>query len=212
MTLDSKSGLNIPNIFITISLLALEEVMGKNGINAVLKRASLAHLVNQYPPDDLDRKFDFLNYSSIFSSIEEIYGPRGSRGLELHAGRAIFQRGLKNFGTAYGIGDDKFMALPLSARLQKGLTSIALLFTLMSDEKSSVEEKEDRFEFVIHQCPQCWGRKTDVPSCFINLGVLQAFVAWTTGSSKYSIQQTTARSCNDLNCTYTVTKNPCEQP
>lgn len=205
-----KSGLYIPNNFVAISLLSLEEVLGKNGICAVLNRASQIHLINNYPPDDLDRKFDFSDFSTILSSIEDIYGQRGSRGLELHAGRAIFLRGLKNFGAAYGIDDEKFLTLPFPERLRKGLASIALLFTLMSDEKSSVEEKEDHYEFIIHQCPQCWGRKTDAPSCFLTLGILQAFMGWASGSNEFSIRQIAAKSCGDLNCTYSILKNPGE--
>ena len=54
-----KSGLYYPNKIARLALTALEEVMGKNGLNAILNLAGLTYLIDHYPPDNLDRKFDF---------------------------------------------------------------------------------------------------------------------------------------------------------
>ena len=48
-----KSGLYYPNKIARIAILAYEEVMGKNGLNAILNLAGLPHLINNYPPDNL---------------------------------------------------------------------------------------------------------------------------------------------------------------
>lgn len=52
-----KSGLYYPNKIARLALTALEEVMGKNGLNAILNLAGLAYLIDNYPSDNLDRKF-----------------------------------------------------------------------------------------------------------------------------------------------------------
>ena len=82
------SGYYYPNKIARIYLLAMEEVMGKNGLNAVLHMAGLSHLIDNYPPDNLEREFEFADYSALNAALEEMYGPRGGRGLGLRAGRA----------------------------------------------------------------------------------------------------------------------------
>ena len=80
MELIPKSGFYYPNRFALITLEALEEVMGKNGLNAILNMAQLSDLIDNYPSANLERQFDFSNYSMINVALEEMYGPRGGRG------------------------------------------------------------------------------------------------------------------------------------
>ena len=56
-----KSGLHYPNNIARIYLQAMEEVMGKNGLNAILNMANLNNLVDNYPPNNLNREFDFAD-------------------------------------------------------------------------------------------------------------------------------------------------------
>ncbi len=97
-----KAGLYYPNKFGLITIKSLEEVMGKNGLNAILNLAGLNHYVENYPIDNLDKGFDFAELSAIGSALEEMYGPRGGRGLALRAGRATFSDALRNFGALAG--------------------------------------------------------------------------------------------------------------
>ena len=60
-----KSGLHYPNNIARIYLQAMEEVMGKNGLNAILNMAGLNQLVDNYPPNNLNREFDFADYSAL---------------------------------------------------------------------------------------------------------------------------------------------------
>ena len=92
------SGLYYPNKFALITLDAFEQVMGKNGLNAILNLAHLSQLIDNYPPDNLNKEFDFAYYTAINIALEEMYGPRGGRGLALRAGRALFADALRNFG------------------------------------------------------------------------------------------------------------------
>ena len=129
-----KSGLYYPNKFARITILAMEEVMGKNGLNAILNMAGLAHLIDNYPVDNLEREFDFADYSSLHAALEEMYGPRGGRGLALRAGRACFKYGIKEFGTVLGIADLAFRLLPLNMKLKVGADVFSELFNKFSDQ------------------------------------------------------------------------------
>ena len=91
-----KSEYNYANKIARISLQALEEVMGKNGLNAILNLARLKTLVNSYPPNNFDRQFSFEEVGAIQQALEDMYGPRGARGLALRAGRATCRKGGAN--------------------------------------------------------------------------------------------------------------------
>jgi len=74
------SGYYYPNRIARIYIEAMEEVMGKNGLNAVLRLAGLPHLIDNYPPPNLAKEFEFADYSALNGALEEMYGPRGGRG------------------------------------------------------------------------------------------------------------------------------------
>src|SRR5574339_1232797 len=169
-----KTGLYYPNKFGLITIKSLEEVMGRNGLNAILNLAGLNHYIENYPPDNLEKGFDFAELSAIGVALEEMYGPRGGRGLALRAGRATFADALRGFGALAGVGDLAFKVLPLNAKLKVGVPAMANIFSQFSDQVSNVyEEGNDRFIYTLERCPMCWERKTDRAVCFVGQGLLQ---------------------------------------
>ena len=203
-----KSGLYYPNKIARIAIMALEEVMGRNGLNSILNLAALNTLIDNLPPDNLERKFDFSDFSAIQGALEEMFGPRGGRSLALRAGRATFTQGLRNFGALAGAGDLAFKVLPLHAKMRIGLPAMAKVFTTTSDQLSTTHEFEDYFIYTIHRCPVCWGRHTDKPACFVATGLLQSGLNWLSGGREFRVVQTTAKSVGDQNCQFMVYKEP----
>ena len=203
-----KSGLYYPNKIARLALTAIEDVMGKNGLNAILNLAGLSHMIDNYPPDNLERHFDFADFSAINGALEEMYGPRGGRGLALRAGRAVFSEGLRNFGALAGAGDLAFKVLPLSAKLHIGLPAMAKIFTTTSDQHSTVEDKGDRYNYIMHKCPVCWGRTSDRPACFMAVGLLQEGLKWVSGGREFRVVQTTCHASGDPTCNIDIFKEP----
>ncbi len=58
------SGLYYPNKIGLLALRAFEDVMGKNGLHSILNLAGLSEYINNYPPDNLAREFDFSDFLS----------------------------------------------------------------------------------------------------------------------------------------------------
>lgn len=203
-----KSGLYYPNKIARIAILSLEDVMGKNGLNAILNLAGLSSTIDNLPPDNLDRQFDFADFSAIWAALEDLYGPRGGRGLAQRAGRATFNDALRNFGALAGVGDMAFKVLPLGAKIRIGLAAMAKIFSQTSDQLSTVAEQEDHYVYTIHRCPVCWGRTTDKPACFIATGLLQESLKWVSGGSEFRVTQTTAKSVGDATCDFIIPKEP----
>lgn len=204
-----KSEYNYANKIARISIKALEDVMGKNGINAVLNLAHLSHLIDNYPPDNLEREFNFADFSALNLALEEMYGPRGGRGLALRAGRAAFADALRNFGALAGVGDLAFKVLPLQAKLRIGIPAMAKIFSQISDQYSTVHEEADVFVYTIHLCPVCWGRpRSDKPVCFIATGLLQEGLKWVSGGNEFRVNESKCVAMGDSTCEFVIQKTP----
>jgi predicted hydrocarbon binding protein len=204
-----KSEYHLANKFALISIKALEDVLGRNGINALLRLAHLPQLVDNYPPDNLNREFNFADFSAINLALEDIYGSRGGQGLALRAGRAAFVDALRNFGALAGVGDPEFKSLPLQAKLRIGIPAIARIFSQFSDQNSTVTEEEEMFIYTIHRCPACWGRSnSDKPVCFIEVGLLQEGVKWVSGGGEFHVYESKCLAMGDAVCEFVTQKTP----
>jgi predicted hydrocarbon binding protein len=204
-----KSGHYYCNKFVYLALTAFEDVMGKNGLNAILNLAHLPHLIDNFPPDNLERGFDFADFSALNTALEEMYGPRGGRGLALRAGRAVFDGALRNFGALAGVGDLAFRVLPLHTKMRVGLPSMAKIFSQLSDQLSTVEERENEFIYTIHLCPVCWGRpKVDKPVCYIANGLIVGSLHWVSGGHEFRVTETKCVAMGDPTCEFHIPKQP----
>ncbi len=202
------SGYYYPNKMARIFLTAMEEIMGKNGLNAVLNMAKLSKLIDNYPPDSLEKGFDFAEMTALNQALEEMYGPRGGRGLALRGGRASFARGLQGFGALAGVGDLAFKVLPLGTKLKMGLPALAGIFTQVSDQISRVEERDDHFLYFIDRCPVCWGRHTDKPVCHGAVGLLQEALRWVSGGKEFRVDEIECFATGGKACVFAVYKEP----
>ena len=203
-----KSGFYYPNKFARITIEALEEVMGKNGLNAILNLAGLPELINNYPQDNLDKQFDFAYYTALCVALEDMYGPRGGRGLALRAGRATFADALRGFGALAGVGDLAFKVLPMAAKLKIGLPAMANIFTQFSDQISNVRDEGDSYIYTLERCPMCWNRKADRPVCYVGQGLLQEGLCWVSGGHEFKVDLATCIAKGDDIGRYIVYKDP----
>ena len=209
MSPNEKSGLYYPNKFGLIIMRALEDVMGRNGMNAILNLANLSEYIEKPFSENLEKGFDFSDIAAINKALEEMYGPRGGRGLSLRVGRAIFADGLKDFGALAGVADLAFVVLPLQAKLRIGLPAEAKIFSQISDQHSTVEEHENEFVYTIHKCSECYGRSgVDKPMCFIAVGLLQESLKWVSGGNEFRVNESKCKAAGDDVCEFVIQKDP----
>lgn len=203
-----RSGYYYPNLIAKIYLEAIEDVMGRNGTRALLNMADMPYLIDNYPPGNFAKQFDFADFAHLNESMEMMYGPRGGRALSLRAGRKAFDQGLKNFGAMVGVADRTFRMLPLKLRMKIGLGAMAKAFTSTSDQISYVIEEEDHFLYVIERCPVCWGRHADTPICHAAMGIIQEGLNWGTGGLRFKTAEVTCIAKGDPACSFTISKEP----
>lgn len=188
--------------------LGMEEVIGTSGVDAVLRVASLEKFIQNYPPSNSERKFSFETVSLLQSALEQIYGPRGGRGLALRTGRACFKYGLKEYGSMLGLTEMAFRLLSLPTKLHTGTRSFADLFNKQTDQKVVVEEKDGRILWHIERCPLCWERKADEPVCHLAVGLLQEALYWLSGGKVFNVEETACIARGDAACTITIDQTP----
>lgn len=203
-----KSGYYYPNLIAKIYLEAIEEIMGTNGIKALLNLANMQQLIDNYPAGNLSKEFDFADFAHLNEAMESMYGPRGGRALSLRAGRKAFDQGLKNFGPMVGIADRAFRMLPLRLRLKVGLGAMAKAFSSTSDQISYVLEEDDHFLYVIERCPVCWGRHSETPICHAALGIIQEGLNWGTGGLSFKTAEVSCIARGDPACNFVISKEP----
>ncbi|MBN2388358.1 MAG: 4-vinyl reductase [Anaerolineales bacterium] len=197
-----------PNRMGRIILLAMEEVIGRNGVNAVLNLTALGGYIGNYPAHNPDLKIPFEHISSLQVGLEKAYGPRGGRGLALRTGRACLKYGLREFGPELGLTDLAFRLLPLSAKLKAGGEAFAALFNQFTDQQVRLEWSEKQLLWHIERCPLCWGRQTDGPCCHLAVGLIQEALYWLSGGRNFMVEESSCVASGDSACTIVVETTP----
>lgn len=191
-----------------IILLGTEEVIGKSGLDAVLHLGALEDAAQLARSDSDERTFSFESISRLHQSLEQLYGPRGGRGLALRAGRATFKYGLKEYGSMLGLTEMAFRLLPLSTKLHTGANSFAGLFNKHTDQRVRVEEFDTTILWHIERCPLCWERTSDGPVCHLAVGLLQEALYWLSGGKVFSVEEIACHARGDERCTILIQKTP----
>lgn len=205
---EMKNPLTLPNKMGRILFLSFEEVLGKTGINAILRLSELTQWVSKYPPNNLDPGVRFEQIGAFHQAMDQMYGPTGGRGLILRAGRACFKYGLHEFGPLLEVTELGFRLLPMSMKLKKGAEAYAKLLNQYTGQQVVVEERSDRFLWHVENCPLCWNRKTDSPCCHLNVGLLQEALYWVSGGKHYLVEEVHCIAAGDPQCSTAIHRQP----
>jgi predicted hydrocarbon binding protein len=199
---------NYPNRMGRIILLSMEEIIGRNGVNAILRLGNLSSLIGNYPPDNNDMDFSFVNVACLTEMLERAYGPHGGRGLALRTGRACFNYGVRHYSTQMGLTETAFRLLPLSSKLPAGATAFAELFNNFTDQRVRIEHTEGKLLWHIERCPLCWERKSPDPLCHLAVGLLQEALYWISGGKVFNVEEKTCIAAGDPTCTIEIDETP----
>jgi len=204
-----NSGYTLPNRLARITLLSLEDILTPKGMQQFLVLAQLPHLIENYPPASLERGFDFAEFGALNLALEEMYGPRGGRGLALRAGRSLFASALSQFGALAGVEALAFKMLPAGRKLKLGLSALARIFSEISDQASSVEENAHEFHFLVHRNAVCWGRAgEEKPVCYMMVGILQEALNRISGGREFRVDEAACQAAGSKLCRFVIQKEP----
>lgn len=193
----------IVNTIVRQALVSAEEVMGTNGLNAVLRLSSLERFVDNLPPDNLDPGIQAAQYAQLNQAIEDFYG-RGGKGMLRRIGKASFQYAVNEQAALLGVAGTALKLLPQKQRIKFILNSMANALKKSNPQVEAwVDEEGENLAYVESSCAICHSRKSDKPICYLYLGSLGEAVLWATGK-EYEIIETHCMAKGDQFCRFEV--------
>jgi bacteriochlorophyll 4-vinyl reductase len=203
LTMGNSEDLVIVNALMRQALFAVEEVMGKNGLNAVLRMSSLEQYIDNLPPDDLNPSVKSSDYARLNEAIENFYG-RGGRGMLRRIGKASFQYAVREQSALLGLAGVALKLLPRKQQMRFILNSVANALKKTNRQvQVEVEEADNTFVYVARTCSVCYGRQSDEPICHLYVGSIGEAVRWATGQP-YQVQETHCIAKGDPYCRFEV--------
>jgi hypothetical protein len=185
------------------ALEAIQEVMGENGLNAVLRAANLERFIGNFPPDNLEPGVKATDYGRLNQAIEDFYG-RGGRGFLQRIGKASFQYGVREQPVLMGLAGIALKALPARQRVKFVLNSVADALKKSNPAvMAEVTEEDGALVYRESTCAICEGRTSDAPICHLYVGSLSEAVKWATGA-EYTVVETHCRARGDEACRFVV--------
>jgi predicted hydrocarbon binding protein len=201
------SGYYYPNKIGRIYIDTLEQILGAQAMPDFLRDCGLERYHDARPPENLNRNFDFADFSMLAAGLEQAQAEgRVKAGTTTQAGRLCYAQGLKAFGSVtfnhFIVG---FQMLPLKLKVKLGLLAMTTIFTTLSDQRTEVVEHEDHYDYIIHTCPMCWGRHADKPICDGAVGLLEEGLYRVT-ELRFTVTETQCHARGDETCTLCIDK------
>jgi predicted hydrocarbon binding protein len=197
-----------PNIWGRSILTSANDILGDNGVNALLNLAGLQEYIDNYPPDNIKKEFPFSHVARIQQALYDMYGPRGARVFATRGGEQTFQHSLAKYDKVQRAAQAAMRVGSTEMRNRVGLQFFSKFFNTVSDQVIRIEDDENYWYWIIERCPMCWGRTASEPVCHLGVGVLNAASTWATGGVKFRLQEIKCKAQGDENCVYALDKAP----
>ncbi len=199
----TREDATIINSLVRQALTSAQEVMGDNGLNAVLRTSGLERFIGNFPPNNLEPSIQASQYAQLNKAIEEFYG-RGGKGMLRRIGKASFQYGLREQSALLGVAGVALKLLPEKQRIKFILNGMADALKKSNPEVNAwIDDSGDRLAYIEATCAICHGRHSETPICYLYVGSIAEAVQWATGK-EYEIRETHCIAKGDEYCRFEV--------
>lgn len=199
----AREDSTIINSLVRQALTSVQEVMGENGLNAVLRASGLERFIGNFPPNDLEPSIQASQYAKLNEAIEAFYG-RGGRGILRRIGKASFQYGVREQSALLGVAGVALKLLPERQRIKFILNGMADALKKSNPEvKAWVDESGDRIAYIESTCAICHSRQSDKPICHLYVGSIAEAVHWATGR-EFEVTETRCMAKGDEYCRFEI--------
>lgn len=193
----------IVNALVRQALTSAQEVMGENGLNAVLRTSGLERYIGNFPPNDLEPSIQASQYAKLNQAIEDFYG-RGGRGMLRRIGKASFQYGVREQAALLGVAGVALKLLPERQKIKFILNGMANALKKSNPQvEALVEDGGERIAYMESTCAICQGRQSETPICHLYAGSIGEAVQWATGK-EFEIIETHCCAKGDPYCRFEV--------
>ena len=193
----------IVNALVRQALVSAQEVMGENGLNAVLRSVGLERFVGNFPPNDTNPGIKTVEYAKLNEAIEAFYG-RGGKGMLRRIGKASFQYGVREQGALMGVAGVALKLMPQKGRIKFVLNAMVNTRKKTNPQVDAwLEDEGDKIAYCESTCAICLGRHSDQPVCHLYVGSVAEAVHWAT-EQEYAIIETHCIAKGDKYCRFEV--------
>jgi predicted hydrocarbon binding protein len=201
-----------------ILLMAMEEVLGEDGLCSVLEAAGECPDTQAGPLNptggaaawagESAGELRTTSISHLVGLLENIYGSRAGPGIAQRVGRACFLYGLREYGSALGLTQTSFRLLPFPAKLRKLSSALADLLHEHAGQHVSFEKSDGGFLWHTEDCPLCRQRHAAVPSCQFAVGLAEESLYWLSGGKIFQVEEIACAARGDPRCTLQIGESP----
>ncbi len=191
----------LPNRRLRCVMLGIQDVMGRNGLNATLKLAGLQRYVGNMPPASGSREIRASEFAAMIQAIETQLGS-GARGQLNRIGHAAFRQIVASEKTAWNLIAFVNRFLPPRQRMQRALAQLAKHIS-DPDGKAGVYSDDQRLLFADDTSDSTQGRKRSTEICWLTLGEIQECISWATGGN-YDVTEVACKAKGDPGCKFEI--------
>ncbi len=193
----------IINSLVRQALVSAQEVMGDNGLNAVLRTSGLERFIDNFPPNNLEPSIQTSQYAKLNQAIEDFYG-RAGKGMLRRIGKASFQYGVKEQSALLGVAGVALKVLPERQRIKFILNGLVDALKKSNPQVEAwVDESGDRIAYAEATCAICYGRHSETPICHLYVGSITEAVLWATGK-EHEVIETHCLAKGDDYCRFEI--------
>jgi hypothetical protein len=200
---ERNASMMIVNALVRQALTSAQEVMGENGLNAVLRTSELERFIGNFPPDNLEPSIRASEYAKLNAAIEAFYG-RGGRGMLRRIGKASFQYAVREQAALLGVAGVALKLLPEKQRIKFILNSMAGALKKSNPQVEAwVDDKGERLAYIESTCAICYDRHSTDSICHLYAGSIAEAVQWATGR-EFKIIETHCLAKGDEHCRFEI--------
>lgn len=201
---------HIPNSMMYITLVTIEDIIGKNGLNSLLNHVNLNKYRDNYPPNDEKNEVPIVEFSSIIGGLIDIFGEKGARPILYNSGRRGFQVVLEKNPAMFGLVGLGLKMMSKRKRLEK-------IFKVGAEGTNKVFGENQRFYVSdeglvceLFDCYWCKGIKSEGCICFGEVGLDAEVAKWATGD-EHEVKEVSCRARGDDVCKVIISFEPKEE-
>ncbi len=194
------------NALLLQMLRGVEEVLGRNGLNAVLRASGLERYIDNPPPNNLEEGILAREYAQLNAAVEEFTG-RAGKGMLQRIGRSSFRWAIQEQSAVMGLAGVALKALPQRLRMRAILLAIRKgLMDSVPFGKIEVKEENGVLVFTDYACVICHTRHDEKPICHQYIGTLSEAMAYATGKDvrEFEVVETHCKAQGEDFCRFEI--------
>jgi V4R domain-containing protein len=201
--MSNREDAMIINSLVRQALTSAQEVMGDNGLNAVLRTSGLERFIGNLPPNNLEPSIQASQYAQLNQAIEDFYG-RAGKGMLRRIGKASFQYAVREQAALLGVAGVALKLLPEKQRIKFILNGMVDALKKSNPQVDArLDDSGDKLAYIESTCAICQSRHSETPICYLYVGSISEAVQWATGK-EHQVVETHCLAKGDPYCRFEI--------